>query len=187
MTTTLLVDSIRARRQKRQRSEDVRRQYYTDYLVALTETDAALQLVALGQSTPVDPATAVAAFRSNSILAHRYQVSLVASPAVAEAAETAYARLRDVREALVTTSLEVGTHSSSFEGSPKWTAVHHPYTDAIGKLRQSMQQEIAGSMQRIGRRSGRKHLKQPKTSPLDTDVEHPSTNPSATDGQPRSY
>lgn len=182
MTTTLLVDSIRARREKRQRSEDVRRQSYTDYLVALTETDAALQLVALGESTPVDRAAAVAAFRSKSILAHRYQVSLVASPAVAEAAETAYARLRDIREALATTALEVGTRSSSSEGSTEWKAVHHPYSDAIGKLRQTMQQEVAGSMQSVGRRSGRKRLKQPKASPLNTDVQHPSTDPVAADG-----
>lgn len=143
--TTLLADTIRAKRERRQRLDEARRQTYTDYLVALTETDAALQLLALSEETPVDRAAATAAFRSKAILSLRYQVGLVASPEVADAAETTYGKLRDIREALVTKTLDVGTRNSATAGSDGWQAVHTPYTDAVVNLRGAMQKEIRAS------------------------------------------
>lgn len=53
--------------------------------------------------------------------------------------------------------------------------MHLPDSDAVAKLRLTMNNEIAESMQRVGRRSGRNRLKQPTTaSPLYTDVQDQS-------------
>ncbi|HCT78106.1 MAG TPA: hypothetical protein DGT23_16315 [Micromonosporaceae bacterium] len=84
-------------------------------------------------------------FRSKPLLAMRYQVDLIAPPPVAAAAEAAYQRLREIRETIVTTSLNVRTSHSADRGSAEWEAVHNPYINAIGNLRTAMRQDVQGS------------------------------------------
>jgi gas vesicle protein len=140
--STLLVDRARAKRERGHRFDEVRRNAYTSYLVSLTETDAAMQILALGQATPIDRATVMSTFRSKSLLAHRYQAALVAPPDVTRAIEKTYEKLRRVREALITETLTVGKWNWETNGSSEWVEVHQPYGQAVEDLRAAMRDDI---------------------------------------------
>lgn len=149
VSSALLVDWTRAKRERGHKFDEVRRNVYTAYLVALTETEGALQILALNQPTPIDRAAVMSVFRSKSLLAHRYQAALVAPPEVAHAAEGAYQKLRNIREAIVTTNLTVGTPKWATNGSTEWQAVHQPYWEAIEGLRAAMRDDIQGGERRL--------------------------------------
>ncbi len=108
--STLLLDSVRWRRDRTDRRDETRRQIYGQYLMALTTTGRNLQAVAVG--TPVGRETVMAAFRENSLLTIRYQVDLVAPRGVTEASDHAYGCLRNIREAIATTELSIGPPAS---------------------------------------------------------------------------
>lgn len=146
--STLLVDRARAKRERGHKFEEVRRNAYTSYLVALTETDAAMQILALSQPTPIDRATVMSNFRSKSLLAHRYHAALVAPPTVTHAVENAYDKLRHVREALITETLTVGKWNWGTSSSSEWLDVHQPYGQAVEDLRAAMREDIQGKEKR---------------------------------------
>lgn len=140
--TSLIMDVVRAKRERVHRLDQARREAYAQYLVTLTETDGALQVLALNETTPVDRSTAVSTFRSKSLLASLYQVVLVAPPPIAEAADDTYRKLRAIREAISTESLAVSTPGSEMRGSDNWEAVHGSYDKAIAALRAAMQADV---------------------------------------------
>jgi hypothetical protein len=107
-------------------------------LDALTSTDAELQALAI-TGTPVDETQLRSSWRKYSLLALRYEVDLLAPRSVVEAAESTYRHLRNIRNVLGTTALQVGS-----PGSPEWEAAHRPYVEAIDNLRGSMRADIQG-------------------------------------------
>ncbi len=138
--STLAADAVRFRHQRRQDFDAVRRSTYAEFLTALTRTDSALQMATLTDATPLGKPLATTLFRSQSLLAHRYQVELVASPAVAQSADKTYARLRDMRDAVAAHRLTVG-----HPGSAEWEKVHVPYMDAFTELRSLMRIDVQGA------------------------------------------
>lgn len=143
--STMLVESLRARRERAARVEETRRQVYVRFLAALTQTDNALQALAIDRPTPLARAEATSAFRSHQLVAAMYELELIAPKAVCDHAGPAYQRLRDMREALIAQPVVVGPAGS---GSPEWRAVHEPFLDALGRLSAAMRAE-SGELARL--------------------------------------
>ena len=143
VASALVVDAVRVRRDRSARLLDARRVAYVQFLVALTETDAAIQLLALNNTTPIAHGLAQETFRSKSLLARRYEIGLVGPASVATAAEVAYQRLRAVAVAIATTPVTVSVVRGSLADNPEWEALHRPYADAIAELRAVMKRDMA--------------------------------------------
>ncbi|MFI5886465.1 hypothetical protein [Streptomyces sp. NPDC051554] len=135
--STLVVEAVRARRERGRHQVELQRTACVRYLTALTETEAALQAIALSHSTPIANAEVVEAFRSRHVMAARYELFLVAPPSVYSAAHEAYDRLRAMRVAIATTNIVVG------DDSPDWQAIHIPYDDAFRRLRVVMRESLS--------------------------------------------
>ncbi|MFD5430420.1 hypothetical protein, partial [Streptomyces sp. NPDC127084] len=100
---TLLVDRVRYRREQASRVQDVRRDLYTRYLTALTESSSSLRLIILRETDPdVRYQATLDAFRDSSVLTRRYEINLQAPPAVREKSDRAYRLLRRWRDLLET-------------------------------------------------------------------------------------
>ncbi|MFE3052563.1 hypothetical protein [Nocardia sp. NPDC059239] len=138
-SSSVLVDSIRARRERSLRFEDTQRFTYVKFLTALTQTDNAMQALAIGRATPLSRADVTATFRSNQLVAALYELELVAPKTVGDAAGVVYKALKAIREALVTQSLTVGGQGT---GSADWIAVHEPFLTALQELRDVMRREL---------------------------------------------
>lgn len=133
--STMMAETLRARRARTERVEDTRRQVYVKCLSALTQTDNAMQALAIDGPTPLDRGEITAAFRSHQLVAAIYELELVAPKAVCDDAWSAYEKLRDIRERLVTHRVVVGGTGG---GSPEWQAVHQPFLVALEQLRAGM-------------------------------------------------
>jgi outer membrane protein assembly factor BamD (BamD/ComL family) len=131
----LLADAFKSRREFLRRNDADRHQRYVEYLLALTETDGALQLLAVANNPPLDRASLTQAWRQHSLLVKNYYVTLVAPADVADAAENAYNRLKDIREALASRKILV-------YNSPEWAEVHEPYIESITRLRGVMRRDV---------------------------------------------
>lgn len=100
---TLLVDRVRYRRDHASRVQDVRRDLYTRYLTALTESSSSLRLIILREADPtVRYQAALDAFRDSSVLMRRYEINLQAPPTVKEKSDRVYRLLRQWRDLLDT-------------------------------------------------------------------------------------
>lgn len=150
--STMMMETIRARRERTERTEDTRRQVYVKYLTALTQTDSAIQALAIEGPTPLNRTEVTAAFRSNHLVAVIYELELVAPQAVCDDAWSAYERLRDIREALIAHSVVVERAGA---GSPEWRAVHEPFLAALKQLRASMRGQQGGLALEAGIRQQR--------------------------------
>lgn len=135
--SSMLIEGIRARRDRGNRLEEVRREAYVKFLTALTETETALQTLALSRPTPVDPGDVITAYRSQRILPTYYELLMVAPPVVSEAAENAYQGMRGIRDGITTLA-------TVERGSDPWQEVHLPYRHAVRRLRQVMRDSIQG-------------------------------------------
>lgn len=135
--STLVVEAVRAKRERGHRYAELQRTACVRYLTALTETEAALQALALSHSTPIANADVVEAFRSRHLVPARYELFLVAPPSVYTAAHEAYDRLRAMRVAIATTNVVVSDDSAD------WHAIHVPYDDAFRRLRVAMRESLS--------------------------------------------
>ncbi|MDI2131175.1 hypothetical protein [Yinghuangia seranimata] len=145
IASTMATETFRARRDRRARLDGVRREGYAKYLQALTRTDAAMQAAAAAHAGPLDADVALEAFRSQDLLACRYELVLIASPETGRAAEEAYRRLRDIREALIAAHLEISTVAArDSDRTVAWRSVHRPYVEALEGLREAMRRDIQG-------------------------------------------
>lgn len=142
--STMMVESLRARRERTVRQEEIRRQVYVKTLTALTQTDTAMQALAIEGPTPLGRAEATAAFRSHDLVATVYELELLAPKAVSEHAWEVYRRLRDIRETLIAQSVVVDR-----AGSPEWQLVHEPFLAALDRLRAVMR-DGPGTSRRTG-------------------------------------
>lgn len=158
-TSALLVDWVRARREFYRNLDKMQERIYAEYLVALSETDSALQILAMSKSTPVDRAFVMATFHSKSLLACRFHATLVASEAVVQAVEKSYMKLVDIREAIASSNLTVGGWRwATTQGSKEWITVHLPYRESIDELREVMRLDIRQGSRSMGFRSRRGSL-----------------------------
>ncbi|WP_159058900.1 hypothetical protein [Streptomyces caeruleatus] len=139
VSSTLVVEAFRSKRDQKLRHLELRRTAYVRYLTALTDTETALQTLALSRPTPVANGEVVAAFRSQGVIAARYEVFLVAPPVVYDAARDAYNLLRAQRVAIATTDVAVGDDSS------EWQALHIPYDVAFRHLRAVMRDSLGSA------------------------------------------
>jgi hypothetical protein len=144
VSSTILADMVRSRRERDRQLDNTRRELYSRYLQALTLTDAELQALAVSEETPVDEVKIREAWRGHSLLPLRYEVELVAPEAVSEVAADTYRCLRAMRNAIRTTELTVSNagRAGGVEGSAEWEAVHRPYIEAIADLRTVMRSDI---------------------------------------------
>jgi hypothetical protein len=144
--STLLVESVRAKRDRGDQLYQTRRQLYARYLEALTTTDSELQLLAVSQQTPANQADLRAAWRSHSLLALRYEIELVAPARVAGAAQDAYKCLRAARNVIGNTEVTVKNPCTPDDSNPRsaaWQRVQVPYIDAVTALRSVMRADMA--------------------------------------------
>src|SRR3954470_2965142 len=107
VSSKILADMVRSRRERRRQLDNTRRELYSRYLEALTLTDAELQALTVSEETPVNEVKIREAWRGQSLLALRYEVELMAPETVSEAAAAAYRCLRAMRNAIRTTELTV--------------------------------------------------------------------------------
>ncbi|MGI5217122.1 hypothetical protein [Nocardia sp. CA-290969] len=135
--STMMVETLRARRERTGRLEETRRQVYVKTLTALTQTDTAMQALAIEGPTPLGRAEATAAFRSHDLVATIYELELVAPEVVSDDAWEVYRRLRDIREMLIAQQVVVDRAGA---GSPEWQAVHNPFLVALDRLRAAMRE-----------------------------------------------
>lgn len=131
----MMVETLRARRERTTRLEESRRQVYVKTLTALTQTDNAMQALAIEGRTPLGRAETTAAFRSHDLVAAIYELELIAPKPVSDEAWQVYRRLRDIRETLVAQHVVVDRAGS---GSPEWQSVHMPFLAALDRLRAVM-------------------------------------------------
>ncbi|MDX3228314.1 hypothetical protein [Streptomyces sp. ME19-01-6] len=146
--STLLGETVRAKRDRGHQRYELRRQLYARYLEALTNTDSELQLLAIRRQTPVDEADLRAAWRSHSLLSLNYEIALVAPPPVADAADTAYRSLRAMRNVLGAAEVTIGSPGAPEDNAPgtaEWRGVHRAYIDAMTALRSAMRADIGNS------------------------------------------
>ncbi|WP_159050371.1 hypothetical protein [Streptomyces cellostaticus] len=146
--STLLGESVRSRRDRGHQLHQLRRQLYARYLEALTNTDSELQLLAIRQPTPVDEADLRGVWRSHSLLALNYEITLVAPTPVATTADTAYRALRGMRNVIGTAEVNVsnpGVSEGNDPGSAEWQGVHRAYVDALAALRSAMRADVGNS------------------------------------------
>ncbi|MET7616154.1 hypothetical protein [Streptomyces sp. NPDC005408] len=134
--STLVIESVRTKRDQRLRHAELRRTAYVRYLTALTEAETALQTLALSRPTPIASSDVVEAFRSTGVIAARYELFLVAPPSVYDAAREAYDLLRALRVAIATTDVAVGDEAA------QWQALHLPYDTALRHLRAAMRDSL---------------------------------------------
>ncbi len=142
--STLLSESVRARRDRGNQSHQLRRQLYARYLEALTSTDSDLQLLAVRERAPVAETDLRAAWRGHSPLALHYEIGLVAPPPVTGAADTAYRALRTARNALGAAGATAGD-SGTPDGRPGPAGprdVRGGYIDALAVLRAAMRADV---------------------------------------------
>ncbi|MGQ4480103.1 hypothetical protein [Streptomyces sp. SAS_276] len=96
---TLLADRVRYRREQSSRGQEARRDLYVRYLTALNESSASIRLAIIKETDPVVRYQAVLdAFRDSSVLSQRYEINLLAPPAVKEKSDKAYRLLRQWRD-----------------------------------------------------------------------------------------
>lgn len=141
----MLVESLRARRERAIRVGETRREVYVRFLAALTQTDNAIQALAIEGPTPLARSEATAAFRSHQLVAAMYELELIAPKVVCDHARPAYERLRDIRETLIAQAVVVGPAGA---GSPEWRAVHEPFLKALAQLSAAMRAE-SGELTRL--------------------------------------
>ncbi|RJQ66828.1 hypothetical protein D5S17_34095 [Pseudonocardiaceae bacterium YIM PH 21723] len=143
VSTTLLVDRARARRERIGKLDKDKREAYAELLAALTATDGDLQALALEHRAPVPRPVVVAAFNAHGLLARRYQIALVAPDAVAQAADEAYRTLRGIREAIIATEVDPSSrYEDDAPAAKAWGEVHPPYVTAIFALRDAMRADV---------------------------------------------
>ena len=98
VSSTLISDRARWRRDQTARQRDVKRQLYGEYLAALMQTRNQLKDIASSSLVAEDRALqAGTAFREGGAYELRYQMSITASVTVVEHSDASLRRLRDVR------------------------------------------------------------------------------------------
>ncbi|MER7768816.1 hypothetical protein [Kitasatospora sp. NPDC096140] len=100
VTSTLIADRVRWRRDHRDRHRDAKRLLYAEYLAALSRTWNEIRQAARNPTLPADERgrVAVEAFKSGGSYELRYQVSITASDGVEQSSVTAFRALRDLRD-----------------------------------------------------------------------------------------
>ncbi|WP_128553973.1 hypothetical protein [Streptomyces triticagri] len=98
--STMLADRARWKRDELTRQQELKRQLYGDYLVALTRTRNQLKdLVRQSNLTPDELAhRAGELYREGGAYELRYQMAITASQRIVEPSDNALRRLRDVRD-----------------------------------------------------------------------------------------
>jgi hypothetical protein len=167
--STLLAETVRARRDRTQQLNHLRRELYARYLAALTGTDGELQLLAVRHGTPVPEADLRTAWHAHAVLALNHEVQLIAPDHVADAADRAYRALRARRNLLATpadpaspispvppappaapdsadTSVPTGTpvpaDTPDSADTAAWHTAHRPYAEALSALRKAMRNNV---------------------------------------------
>ena len=133
--STLLVDRARAGRERAQRSEQLRRQVYGDYLLALTRTRIGLRdIVHDAHATPRERVQrADEAIREGHAYALRHQLQLCAPQRLVTLTDRAHAALRDLRES---------AGSAVSPQDPQYLAARAAYEAATTELRAAMRQDL---------------------------------------------
>ncbi|WP_280402440.1 hypothetical protein [Nocardia carnea] len=162
--STMMVETLRARRERVGRLEETRRQVYVKTLTALTQTDTALQALAIEGPTPLGRAEATAAFRSHDLVATIYELELIAPEPVSDSAWEVYRRLRDIREMLIARPVVVERAGA---GSPEWQAVHNPFLTALDGLRGAMRQAPGGRRRIVAADETPRRVPAAQTTPVD--------------------
>ncbi|MFI6678182.1 hypothetical protein [Kribbella sp. NPDC050470] len=137
MSSTLIAERVRWRRERQQRAKDSRRELYGQFLTSLNEAAESLWAVSLGDRRGTDGAPFDETLRGEvhrtGLYSYREQVMILAPEGVRASADQAVDRVREYRDCLM---------SGSQTGSPVETAAMNAYKAAVKSLRQAMRSDL---------------------------------------------
>ncbi|MEV0372557.1 hypothetical protein AB0I10_22450 [Streptomyces sp. NPDC050636] len=128
-----LLDRSRWRREQHVRTIGVRRDLYGEYLACLSEASNALRSLARNGDLGLAERAASARDSFAPCYAMRYQMSITASPAVFEASEATFRRLRDVRDLAA---------NGTLAGDEAYSGGRAEYEEALTRLRTAMRKDL---------------------------------------------
>ncbi|RPF38330.1 hypothetical protein EDD92_8463 [Streptomyces sp. TLI_185] len=133
--STLAVDRARARREKDVRGEELRRQVYGEYLVALSRARSQLRDIAHNVHEPPEQRARQArdTVRESGAYELRHQLQLCAPTEVLALTEQVHAALRDLREEVL---------NGSTSENESYRATRAAYETAARALRQAMRRDL---------------------------------------------
>ncbi|MEZ0064289.1 hypothetical protein ABIA32_000267 [Streptacidiphilus sp. MAP12-20] len=137
VTSTLVADRVRWRRDHLDKRQDRQRQLYADYLTALSRTGNEIREAARSSSlsAPERGRMAVEAFKSGGAYELRYQVSISAPDEVEQSSVAAFRALRNLRDLV-----ESGTAHD--EASYREARQH--WDDTFSELRSHIRADLGG-------------------------------------------
>jgi hypothetical protein len=133
-----LNDKVRWRREQLRDRLTVRRELYASYIAALTETHETMREASQDRTLPADARRDAVhrSFREGGAYASRYQIGIMADQKVLDAAETAFQRMRDIRDLLA-----VGTSTDSAE----YKQARLQWGASLRGMQQAMREELGSS------------------------------------------
>jgi hypothetical protein len=138
VTSTLLADRVRWRRESEQRGRDVRLEVYGRFLTALNEAAESLWVVGLGDRRPAEPERLDELLRAEvhraGLYSLREQIMILAADNVRRSADLAVDRVREYRDCLI---------GGSDSGSAEEIAATDAYKAAVKELRDAMRVDVA--------------------------------------------
>ncbi|MER5639499.1 hypothetical protein ABT095_21385 [Kitasatospora sp. NPDC002227] len=137
VTSTLIADRVRWRRDHQDKQQAARRQLYADYLAALSRTYNEIREAARNTAAPDGDRAraAVAAFKEGGAYELRYQVSITAPETVEEPSVSAFRALRKLRDLV-----ESGTKYDD----PEYVAAREEWDDLFDGLRARIRADLDG-------------------------------------------
>ncbi|MEV3853107.1 hypothetical protein AB0J38_02150 [Streptomyces sp. NPDC050095] len=135
--STAFLDRVRWRRDKRERTDEVRRQLYGEYLACLSEARNAFRSLARNHDLAPGAKATAARDAFAACYALRYQMSITASSAVFDASKDTFRKLRDVRD---TTAQGAGADDQAY------AAGRTQYENSLHALRRAMRKDLGISM-----------------------------------------
>ncbi|MGW4806477.1 hypothetical protein [Kitasatospora sp. NPDC004272] len=129
-------DAVRARRGRRERWSEQRRQLYADYLAALSRVADDFHAIARHPDRTDLDVRASDAWRSSLVYGLRYQMTIDAPEQIADLSDDCFRRLREVRGV-------VGDGART--RSPEFRTAAHAYDSALTRLRAAMRSDLAAN------------------------------------------
>jgi hypothetical protein len=136
LSSSMLIDRTRSRRDRREQWLRIRLEVYVDYLAELSKAYEALWALARGEyegaGTNVDAAARLI-LRGAAIFQTRQRLLILASPSVRSAGDVAFNHLMQLRSV-------VGT--GSLADSPEFRSANQAYRASMDALREAMRAEL---------------------------------------------
>lgn len=143
LSTTLLNERFKWRREQVSNHRKLRQQAYSSFLSALTDAHERMRGESRADHTPESRSTAVLnAFREANCYGLRYELAIIAEQEVLDSAEEAFQTMRTIRDVLA---------EGNSVKDERYTQLRSSYGTTLRELQQRMRAELAsGQVQLTG-------------------------------------